>query len=498
MLLSFSLVSSAQMRGGAQVSSTPNGDRPPATPRDQVNSGHLPNILFIIMDDVGIDQMKAFGYGGATPPATPNFNAIAHEGVRFRNVWAMPECSPSRAIFFEGRFPLRTHIYSAILDDDLANSQVSPFEVTTPELLKKKGYDNAMFGKFHLAGPNYNPFGEATPYALGWDRFDGFLEGAPHPIDTTAGGVAASGTYTCGFVPNTDAPNSAIGADVGACYTVDRGCSVIARTAAHPTPGKVCVENAGIFVPNQACQSTPPANLNFNQANGYYVWNHVIVNNRGKVTAIPLNDPRSRGYVSVSTTQAAIDWINSEQSSGKRWMATVSFANAHTPYQQPPNDLLPAGSEDTNGFACTGNDPNNTLATRVLSNQMIESMDTEIGQIMVKTGLASYNSDGSLNYDPDSSNTMVVVIGDNGTYAPGVKAPFDLNRAKGFVYQTGVWVPLIVAGPLVDSPNRAVNSMVNITDVFQLWRARRDRRPPGHTEIAHSRLRSAAAVSDES
>jgi Sulfatase len=110
-----------------------------------------PNILFIIMDDVGIDQMSIFGYGGGTPPLTPNIDAVARAGVRFRNVWSMPECSPSRAIFFEGRYPLRTNIQAAILSDDLANSQVSPFEVTTPKILKKVGYQNALFGKFHLA-----------------------------------------------------------------------------------------------------------------------------------------------------------------------------------------------------------------------------------------------------------------------------------------------------------------------------------------------------------
>src|SRR5271156_3361678 len=142
-----------------------------------------PNILFIVMDDVGIDQMQIFGYGGGTPPLTPNINAIARAGVRFRNVWSMPECSPSRAVFFEGRYPLRTNVSSAILSDDLANSQVSPFEVTTPKMLKKVGYQNALFGKFHLAGPDNNPFGRGTPHALGWDYFDGFLEGAPYPID---------------------------------------------------------------------------------------------------------------------------------------------------------------------------------------------------------------------------------------------------------------------------------------------------------------------------
>ena len=113
---------------------------------------------------------------------------LASAGLRFRNAWSMPECSPSRAIFFEGRYPLRTNVYNALLDDDLANSQVSPFEVTTPKLLKAHNYDNGMFGKFHLAGPDHNPYGNGTPHALGWDYFDGFIEGAPHPIDTTAGG----------------------------------------------------------------------------------------------------------------------------------------------------------------------------------------------------------------------------------------------------------------------------------------------------------------------
>src|SRR5262245_51089805 len=141
-----------------------------------------PNILFIIMDDVGIDQMQAFGYGGTTPPRTPNMNAIARAGVRFRNVWAMPECSPSRAMFFEGRYPLRTHVLNALIASHLANSQVSPYETTTPRVLAKKGYKSALFGKFHLSGPDNNPAGDGTPHALRWPCFWGLLQGPPSPI----------------------------------------------------------------------------------------------------------------------------------------------------------------------------------------------------------------------------------------------------------------------------------------------------------------------------
>jgi hypothetical protein len=444
-------------------------------PRPTANSARnnraaatTPNILFIIMDDVGIDQMKVFGYGGATPAATPNIDAIAHAGVRFRNTWSMPECSPSRVIFFEGRYPLRTNVYNAILATDLANSQLSPYEVTTPELLKTVGYTSALFGKFHLGGPDYNPYGMATPHAAGFNYFDGFLEGAPYPIDTSIGGQFQSNSpYTCGFIPNkTDNPQ--YGADFGSCRFPNSSCQNISRDQQHPTPGRVCLDLGGLFVPNVGCDVRPP-NLNFAQTNAYYVWKRVINYPNGSVKQFSLNDPSTRTYVSDVTTQSAVHWINQQNAAKQPWMATVSFANIHTPYQQPPTSLLPTFEREGSGLQCTGNSPANKAALRIISNQMLEAMDKEIGRVMVETDLATYNKDGSLNYHPEKTNTMVVIIGDNGTFAPGVKAPFDPNLAKGWVFQTGVWVPLIVAGPMVVSPNREINAMVNIADLFELW-----------------------------
>ena len=83
--------------GGCSSSSTSDAVPPVAD--------NPPNILFVIMDDVGIDQMKVFGYGGATAPSLPNIDAVAMAGVRFRNAWSMPECSPGRAAMFLGRYP---------------------------------------------------------------------------------------------------------------------------------------------------------------------------------------------------------------------------------------------------------------------------------------------------------------------------------------------------------------------------------------------------------
>jgi len=50
-----------------------------------------------------------------------------------------------------------------------------------------------------------------------------------------------------------------------------------------------------------------------------------------------------------------------------------------------------------------------------------------------------------------------------------VKVPFNIQRAKGTAYQTGVWDPLIIAGPLVSQPDREVNHMVNMVDVYRLF-----------------------------
>jgi hypothetical protein len=462
LLLMLASICSAQTAGTKSAKATSASPMPPAKP----GSHGRPNILFIIMDDVGIDQMKIFGYGGATPPATPNIDAIARAGVRFRNTWSMPECSPSRAIFFEGRYPFRTNIYDAILNIDVANSQVSPFERTAPKVLHNVNYLSALFGKFHLDAETYNPYGAGTPHSLGFDYFDGFLEGAPHPIDPTIGHqFPSSSPFTCGFVTNADHG----GADTGACRFADKSCVVISRVPDHPTPGRTCMEQGGLFVPNQTCSQSPPNALDFEQANAYYVWNRVYNQPDGTVIQLPLTDPRTRGYVSDATNASAISWIQQQNTAGQSWMASVAYANIHSPYQQPPASLLGQASPDSSNYSCTGNDPADEVYTRVISNQMLEAMDTEIGKLMVDTGLATRNGDGSLHYDPAQTNTMVIIVGDNGTYAPGVKAPFNPERAKAWVYQTGVWVPLIVAGPLVNSPDREVTAMINVADLFQLF-----------------------------
>jgi hypothetical protein len=417
-----------------------------------------PNILFIIMDDVGIDQMRTFGYAQDNQPRLPNIDAIAEGGVRFRNAWAMPECSPSRVSMFTGRYPLRTGVMTAFLNTDLANSQMSPYETTLPKVLKKAGYQSALIGKYHMAGPYNYPSGDLAPRDAGFDYFYGNLEGAPRPIDTTAGGVAKPGTYTCGYVND---------ARFGACRFADGTCADVGSPAdlPGPNPGRTCLEQGGILVPEQTCDEAAGVEVQFGNYNGYYVAPLLTIEN-GVLTNIPTTDPRARTYLTIDQTDAAIAWITQARASGTPWMATVSYSAVHLPAQQVPTSIAPDQPPGTGEFDCTG-----SLATRILQNHMTEGLDTEVGRLLTTLGLATRNPDGSLAYDPASSDTMIVIVGDNGTYGLSVKLPFDPSRAKGYAYQTGVWVPLIASGPLVNGKKigAELDDMVNVVDLYRLF-----------------------------
>src|SRR5690606_28158903 len=260
------------------------------------------------------------------------------------------------------------------------NSQLSPYDATTPKLLKQAGYENAMFGKFHLAGPENNEAKNNTPAVLGWDHFYGWVGGLPGSIDKTAGGIDPSEKYMCGFVPG-ERHGQSLGANKGACYQPSGACTVIERTSPQDdAPGMRCLASGGILVPGEdTCQPKAPAHLTFDQLNGYYVSPLVIIDN-GTLEEVPLTDPRARGYRTTIETDAAIKWINSRPSD-KAWMATVSYSAAHTPWQQPPKNLLSGHLTDNpalpiDHLSCINGDEGSALGVRVIQDYMTEALDT--------------------------------------------------------------------------------------------------------------------------
>ena len=442
-------------------------------------SATKPNILFVIMDDVGIDQLSSFGYGGVAPPVTPTLDTVAAQGVMFRNTWSMPECSNGRAALLTGRYPFRNNVQQALFDSHLANSQVSPYDLTVPRMLKPAGYKSALFGKYHLGGPGNNNAGYSAPASMGWDYFYGWVGGVPASIDTTAGGVGSEdeGKYKCGYVPSLARAVADEGADWGACYVPKKSggisCSMILTETLGDSPGLTCLNKGGVLVPNDVCQKSRPRNLKFNVQNAHYV-SQLVINNGSSVQKIPVRDTRNRAYRATIEVDAAIKWINAQKRQTGPWMATVAFTDDHTPLQTPPGHLLSAATRErlkrTIGEpGRLGSDCSNFAVGRVISDAMIEAMDTEFRRLLVSTGFARTDGAGGLIYDPALTNTVIVIIGDNGSFGNTVQLPFDPNRAKATAYQTGVWVPLTVSGPLVANPGRDVAHMINATDVFGLF-----------------------------
>ncbi|MCX6897428.1 MAG: sulfatase-like hydrolase/transferase [Verrucomicrobia bacterium] len=114
-----------------------------------------PNVLFILVDDMGWGDLGA--NGGAGVP-TPRMDRLAHEGTRFTQFYtASPICSPSRCGFITGQFPARWRITS-YLQSRAGNRECGQADFLDPKApslvraFKAAGYATAHVGKWHLGG----------------------------------------------------------------------------------------------------------------------------------------------------------------------------------------------------------------------------------------------------------------------------------------------------------------------------------------------------------
>ena len=170
----------------------------PTTPVDR--SEGPPNIVVILADDLGMNDVSTFGggvAGGAVP--TPNIDRLAAEGAIFTNAYSgTGTCAPSRAMLMTGRYPTRTGFeftptppgmsrIVGMFSEDLREGSGLPQptgnldgdestvefvdmglpneEVTVAELLKPQGYHNIHIGKWHLGRTE-----QFRPVAQGFDE----------------------------------------------------------------------------------------------------------------------------------------------------------------------------------------------------------------------------------------------------------------------------------------------------------------------------------------
>ena len=124
---------------------------------NSVNKPHQPNILLILVDDMGFSDLGC--YGGEIQ--TPNLDKLDSEGLRFSRFYNTAKCFPSRACLLTGLYAQNNGMHRKALTFKNA--------VTIAEVLRGAGYRTLMTGKHH---------GEENPFYFGFDRYFGLKDGS--------------------------------------------------------------------------------------------------------------------------------------------------------------------------------------------------------------------------------------------------------------------------------------------------------------------------------
>ena len=136
-----------------------------------------PNIVYIVLDDVGFGALSC--YGG--PVQTPNIDRIAAGGLRYGQFHTTALCSPTRSCLLTGRNHTTNGmacISEAAIGFPGANGHIPPQCATLAEMLVGRGFSTAMVGKWHLCAEdemNLASSKENWPLGRGFERFYGFL-----------------------------------------------------------------------------------------------------------------------------------------------------------------------------------------------------------------------------------------------------------------------------------------------------------------------------------
>lgn len=131
------------------------------------NGGRRPNVLIVLMDDVGWGDFGCYGGGVAVGAPTPHIDRLATSGLRLTSCYSEPSCTPSRASLLTGRLPMRHGLQRPPMYGEKGGLTG---EVTLAELLSAAGYVTQAVGKWHL-GEN----ADSQPQNVGFDDFYGFL-----------------------------------------------------------------------------------------------------------------------------------------------------------------------------------------------------------------------------------------------------------------------------------------------------------------------------------
>ncbi|NXD07525.1 ARSD Arylsulfatase, partial [Nothocercus nigrocapillus] len=140
-----------------------------------------PNIVLLMADDLGIGDIGCYGNDTIR---TPNIDRLAREGVKLtQHVAAAPLCTPSRAAFLTGRYPIRSGMdainnYRVIFWNGCSGG-LPPNETTFAKILQQQGYSTGLIGKWHQ-GINCESYNDHCHHPL--NHGFGYFYGMPFTL----------------------------------------------------------------------------------------------------------------------------------------------------------------------------------------------------------------------------------------------------------------------------------------------------------------------------
>ena len=145
-----------------------------------------PNVVLILTDDLGWQDVKCYDIGKPSPMETPHVDALAKRGVKFWQAYSpAPTCAPSRCAIMSGNHPARaqkTHVVGGAPptpNHKAAWKVIAPWysgrmpanEVTLAKVLRRNGYTTGHVGKWHMA-IDHHAFPQPEDQGFDWTRSD--------------------------------------------------------------------------------------------------------------------------------------------------------------------------------------------------------------------------------------------------------------------------------------------------------------------------------------
>ncbi len=147
----------------------------------QAQAAKKPNIVFVLLDNLGWGELGSYGGGALRGAPTPRMDQLASQGIRLTNFNVEASCTPTRSALMTGRFSVRSGNLRS------GATGLVKWEVTIAQLLKQQGYATAAFGKWHL-GDEQGRY----PTDFGFDQWYGIPRTSGEALNRTSPGYSES------------------------------------------------------------------------------------------------------------------------------------------------------------------------------------------------------------------------------------------------------------------------------------------------------------------